>query len=95
MRYGNTTGACAAAAAKAALIALLDHPVDRVGVPSPVGVRFEILVKESKRFNENTGIAIVVKDAGDDIDATDKLEISALVRLTNDRTVAVGKFIKQ
>ncbi len=89
LRYGNTTGACAAAAAKAALIALLGHPVDRVGVPSPVGVRFEILVKESKRLDENTGKAIVVKDAGDDIDATDKLEISALVRLTDDGKVTI------
>ena len=89
LRYGNTTGACAAAAAKAALMALLDHPVDRVGVPSPIGVRFEILVKESKRLNENTGVAIVVKDAGDDIDATDKLEISATVKLTDDGKVTI------
>jgi cobalt-precorrin-5B (C1)-methyltransferase len=70
-------------------MALLDHPVDRVGVPSPIGVRFEILVKESKRLNENTGVAIVVKDAGDDIDATDKLEISATVKLTDDGKVTI------
>jgi cobalt-precorrin-5B (C1)-methyltransferase len=89
LRYGNTTGACAAAAAKAALIALLDHSVDRVGVPSPVGVRFEILVKESSRLSDNTGVAIVVKDAGDDIDATDKLEISATVKLTDDGKVTI------
>jgi cobalt-precorrin-5B (C1)-methyltransferase len=89
LRYGNTTGACAAAAAKAALIALLDHPVDRVGIPSPVGVRFEILVKESRRLSEDTGVAIVVKDAGDDIDATDKLAISATVKLTDDGKVTI------
>jgi len=70
-------------------MALLDHPVDRVGVPSPIGVRFEILVKDSKRLNENTGVAIVVKDAGDDIDATDKLEISATVKLTDDGKVTI------
>jgi cobalt-precorrin-5B (C1)-methyltransferase len=96
LRYGNTTGACAAAAAKAALIALLDHPVDRVVVPSPIGVRFEILVKESKRLSENTGVATVVKDAGDDIDATDKLEISATVNLTDEDgkiTIRSGKGI--
>jgi cobalt-precorrin-5B (C1)-methyltransferase len=89
LRYGNTTGACAAAAAKAALLALLDHPVDRVGVPSPVGIRFEILVKESRRLNENTGEATVVKDAGDDIDATDKLAITAIVKLTDDGKVSI------
>src|SRR5512139_1128490 len=45
LRYGNTTDACAAAAAKGALLALTGTPVNRVGVPSPYGVRFEILVK--------------------------------------------------
>jgi cobalt-precorrin-5B (C1)-methyltransferase len=89
LRYGNTTGACAAAAAKAALIALLDNPVDRVGVPSPFGVRFEILVKEAKKLSDDTGVATVVKDAGDDIDATDKLEISATVKLTDDGKVTI------
>ena len=89
MRYGNTTGACAAAAAKAALIALLDHPVNRVGVPSPIGVRFEILVKEAKKLNNDVAVATVVKDAGDDIDATDKLEISATVKLTDDGKVTI------
>lgn len=89
MRYGNTTGACAAAAAKAALLALTNVPVDRVGVPSPYGIRFEILVRESKKIGDDTGTATVVKDAGDDIDATDKLEISATVKLTDDGKVTI------
>ncbi len=88
LRYGTTTGACAAAAAKAATLALTDHPVDRVGVPSPYGIRFEILVKEAKK-SDDVGIATVVKDAGDDIDATDKLEITATVRLTEDGKVKI------
>lgn len=89
MRYGNTTGACAAAAAKAALITLLSHPVDRVGVPSPFGIRFEILVRETKKLNDDTAIATVVKDAGDDIDATDKLKISATVKLNDSRKIMI------
>jgi cobalt-precorrin-5B (C1)-methyltransferase len=89
LRYGNTTGACAAAAAKAALIAVVKEPVDRVGVPSPFGIRFEILVKEAKKLTDDTGVATVVKDAGDDIDATDKLEISATVKLTDDGKVTI------
>jgi cobalt-precorrin-5B (C1)-methyltransferase len=88
LRYGNTTGACAAAAAKAALLALTGHPVDRVGVPSPYGIRFEILVKEAKKTGDE-GVATVVKDAGDDIDATDKLEITATVKLTDDGKVKI------
>jgi cobalt-precorrin-5B (C1)-methyltransferase len=89
LRYGNTTGACAAAAAKAALIALIDRPVNRVGVPSPIGVRFEILVKSARKLSEDTAVATVVKDAGDDIDATDKLEITATVKLTADGKVTI------
>jgi cobalt-precorrin-5B (C1)-methyltransferase len=89
LRYGNTTGACAAAAAKAAVIALLGEPVDRVGVPSPIGVRFEIFVKQSKKLSNDTAVATVVKDAGDDIDATDKLEISATAKLTDDGKVTI------
>ena len=89
MRYGNTTGACAAAAAKAALTALLKEPVDRVGIPSPYGIRFEILVKEAKKIDDNRGTATVVKDSGDDIDATDKLEINATVKLTDDGKVTI------
>jgi cobalt-precorrin-5B (C1)-methyltransferase len=88
LRYGNTTGACAAAAAKAALLALTGHPTDRVGIPSPYGVRFEILVKETKKTGDS-GVATVVKDAGDDIDATDKLEISATIKLTDDGKVTI------
>ena len=89
MKYGTTTGACAAAAAKAAVLALLDKPVDRVGIPSPIGVRFEIFVKESRKLSDDTGTAMVVKDSGDDIDVTDKLAISATVKLTDDAKVTI------
>ena len=89
LRYGITTGTCAAAAAKAALITLLSNPVDRVGVPSPIGIRFEILVKECRKLSDDTAIAHVIKDSGDDIDVTNKLEISATVRLTNDGKIMI------
>ena len=89
LRYGITTGACAAAAAKAALITLLNNPVDRVGIPSPIGIRFEILVKECKKLSDDTAIAYVIKDSGDDIDVTNKLEISATVRLTDDGKITI------
>jgi cobalt-precorrin-5B (C1)-methyltransferase len=83
LRYGNTTGACATAAAKAALITLLDKPVDRVGIPSPLGIRFEILIEECKRLSDDTAIATVIKDAGEDADVTNKMEITATVKLTS------------
>jgi cobalt-precorrin-5B (C1)-methyltransferase len=89
LKYGITTGATAAAAAKAAVMALVSNPVDRVVIPTPVGIRFEIPVKESKKLSEDAAVATVVKDAGDDIDATDKIEISAAVKLTDDGEVTV------
>ncbi|MEM4733729.1 MAG: cobalt-precorrin-5B (C(1))-methyltransferase CbiD [Candidatus Bathyarchaeia archaeon] len=88
LKYGLSTGACAAAAAKAAVIALVSNPVDKVVIPTPIGIRFEIPVKESKRLGD-AAVAAVVKDAGDDIDVTDNLEISATVRLTDDGKIAV------
>ncbi|MCW4044385.1 MAG: cobalt-precorrin-5B (C(1))-methyltransferase CbiD [Candidatus Bathyarchaeota archaeon] len=89
LKYGITTGACAAAAAKAAVTALVNNPVDRVVIPTPIGIRFEIPVKESKRLSDDAAVAVVVKDAGDDIDATDKIEISATVKLTGDSEVTI------
>ena len=89
LKYGNTTGAYAAAAAKAALITLLSNPVDRVGIPSPLGIRFEILIKECKKLSVDTAIAYAIKNAGDDIDVTDKMEISATVKLTDDGKIKI------
>ncbi|MEM3437573.1 MAG: cobalt-precorrin-5B (C(1))-methyltransferase CbiD [Nitrososphaerales archaeon] len=89
LRYGITTGACAAAAAKAALITLLNNPVDRVGIPSPIGIRFEILVKESMKLSKDTAMACVIKDSGDDIDVTNKMEICATIRLTDDGKIVI------
>ena len=83
LKYGNTTGAYATAAAKAAVITLLDKPVDHVGIPSPLGIRFEILIKECKKLSNDTAIAYTRKNAGEDIDATDKIEIIAKVKLTD------------
>jgi len=89
LKYGNTTGAYAAAAAKAALITLLDKPVDRIGIPSPLGIRFEILIKECKKLSDDTAIAYAIKNAGEDIDVTDKMEISATVKLTDDGKIRI------
>ena len=76
LRSGSTTGACAAAAAKAAVLGLLGlpHP-GRVAIPFPDGSRHSF---ELCRFS--TGLATVVKDAGDDPDVTNGAEIGAEVR---------------
>ena len=84
LKYGLTTGATAAAAAKAATIAALNEPVDCVVIPTPIGLRFEVPVKYSRKLAEGTAEAVAIKNAGQDIDATDKMEIVATVKIIND-----------
>ncbi len=82
LKYGISTGACAAAAAKAALLTLLEGPVKYVGIPTPIGLRLEVPIKECKKIDAERAMACVVKDAGDDfMDVTDGIEICAVVRL--------------
>jgi cobalt-precorrin-5B (C1)-methyltransferase len=89
LKYGITTGATAAAAAKAATIAALKDPVDRVVIPTPIGLRFEIPVKSSQKLGADTAQAVAVKDAGQDIDATDKMDITATVKITDDGKITI------
>ncbi len=66
LRRGWTTGACATAATKAALTALLtgDFP-DPVEIALPKGERPAFPLARTE-LNETTAFAAIVKDAGDD-----------------------------
>jgi len=78
LRQGFTTGSAAAAAAKAALGYLLNgRALLSVEIPLPTGGRLQIPV-ESVRPEEKGARAVVVKDAGDDPDATNRARISCL-----------------
>jgi cobalt-precorrin-5B (C1)-methyltransferase len=88
LKYGITTGACAAAAAKAAVLTLTGACVDRVVIPTPIGIRFEIPVKSCQKTGDSA-TATVVKDAGEDIDATNGIDITATVKLTDDANITV------
>ncbi len=89
LKYGITTGATAAAAAKAAAIAVLKEPVDRVVIPTPIGLRFELPVKSSRKLSADSAEAIIIKDAGQDIDVTDKMVIVATVKLTDNGKISI------
>ncbi len=89
LKYGITTGATAAAAAKAAVIAALKEPVDRVVIPTPIGLRFEVPIKSSRKLAKDAAEAVTVKDAGQDIDVTDKMEITATIKLTDDGKITI------
>lgn len=84
LRHGYTTGACAAAAAKGALISLITGvPPSRVEITLPIG---QTAVFAVARGNVSAGSAEcgVVKDAGDDPDVTHGAEIVATVSWTEE-----------
>ena len=81
LRRGWTTGTCAAAAAKAAFVALVtgDFP-DPVEVTLPRGERPSFALAMTRK-SEDAATAGVIKDAGDDPDVTHGALICATVRL--------------
>ena len=83
LRCGYTTGTCAAAATKASLRALLSKRIDPIETMDvPKGVTIDVPIK-STVVDGDTATSIVVKDGGDDIDATHGMEIVSTVTLTD------------
>jgi len=83
LRSGITTGTCAAVAAKAATMALLgNRDVSHVEVNLPDGSRVNLPVLYARKTGDN-GEAAVKKDAGDDPDITDGVDIVARVSWTD------------
>lgn len=81
LRYGYTTGSCAAAAAKAAAMMLfLNREVRVVDLLTPKGIMLHLAVEKIHR-EEGCVSCAVKKDGGDDPDATHGLYIYAKVSL--------------
>lgn len=83
-RTGFTTGACSAAAARAATIGLVTGQVPEVVeclLPNGNLVTFAV---QDGRCDNAGAHAMVIKDAGDDPDCTDKAHLTADVRLRRD-----------
>ena len=83
LRCGYTTGTCAAAATKASLRALLSGKIsefERMAVPK--GVTIDVPIK-TVFLDKKYASSVVVKDGGDDIDATHGMEIVSTVALTD------------
>lgn len=77
LRKGYTTGACAAAASKAAAIAFLAKKKARdVQITLPIGKTITLPVHKCK-IEKDRAIASIIKDAGDDPDVTNGAEIVA------------------
>lgn len=83
LRSGFTTGACSAAAAKAATMALLtQQAVVQVEITLPIG-RKQAFDVERCEFNPSEATCAVVKDAGDDPDCTHGAHLTATVHWTD------------
>ena len=81
LRYGYTTGTCAAAAAKAATLLLLTgRAPETVNIMTPKGIGLTLPVKEASR-REGAARCAVRKFSGDDPDVTDGALIAAEVSL--------------
>jgi cobalt-precorrin-5B (C1)-methyltransferase len=91
MRSGITTGTCAAAATKAALLVWVGKPPATVDVLSPQGHVIQVKVAASERLNDG-GKASIIKDAGDDPDVTHGTIVSAevVINKTNEIILQAG-----
>jgi cobalt-precorrin-5B (C1)-methyltransferase len=90
LRKGWTTGSCAAAAAKAACLALASgRPPGEVEVPMPTGARRAAFPVESCRLLDGAAVAVVVKDAGDDPDVTHGARLTARASWTESPGLAL------
>lgn len=89
LRCGYTTGSCATAAAKASVIMLETGKVlDYVEIDTPAGIRLRLEVN-NPIINEKFASSSIIKDAGDDPDNTDGIEIYAKVSSRNDGRIII------
>ncbi|MGI9064730.1 MAG: cobalt-precorrin-5B (C(1))-methyltransferase [Pseudonocardiaceae bacterium] len=89
LRTGFTTGACSAAAAKAAVLALGSGTLpSEVDIPFPSGDR-HVFAVHSVRCGDGCATAVVVKDAGDDPDVTHGAHLTVEVAWRSDGAVVL------
>jgi cobalt-precorrin-5B (C1)-methyltransferase len=89
LRCGYTTGSCATGAAKAAALMLLSkEKLDYIKIDTPSGIELNLKV-ESPHIDEEYASCCIVKDAGDDPDVTDGMEIYARVSKREDSEIVI------
>ena len=91
MRYGFTTGSCAAAASKAAAYMLLTGKIkNQITIETPKGIPYTAQIKDIKRSETEVSCA-VEKDGGDDPDVTTGALIYSSVRYRSTRVDIADK----
>ncbi len=92
LKRGMTTGTCATAAVKAALLQLLCNEMcAEVRVTLPDGIHFVTVPIAVVESDDNSVYASVVKDGGDDPDQTHRATITARVRRNNSGVIRFCK----
>lgn len=90
MKYGYTTGTCAAGATKACVQMLLkDKKIRNVKIHTPKGWTVKLKIEDIE-INDNFVKCSVIKDAGDDPDITDKIKIFSKVSFNNKNQILGG-----
>ncbi len=94
LKTGFSTGTAATTAAKAALIALLTgHNKSEIEISLPTGGELTVPVEDVRIISDHEAEATVIKDGGDDPDATHRAAISAKVTLPenqdNEETIII------
>ena len=105
LRFGYTTGSCAAGAARGAVQLLLgEDEISEVELMTPKGILLHLEIMDRKR-SENAASCAVRKDAGDDPDTTNGILVYAKVekflirsdmedRIVIDGGIGVGRVTK-
>ncbi len=89
LRFGYTTGSCAAGAAKgAAWMLLRQTPLLQVELLTPKGIRLYLRLEDIS-IKKDRASCCVTKDGGDDPDTTNGLKIYALVEKTPQKGISI------
>lgn len=81
LKSGYTTGSCAAAGAKAALELILGTTQKNVKIDTLNGEELNIPIYKSKKIGNNSATVVILKDAGDDPDVTNGIEICTRIKI--------------
>lgn len=89
MRFGYTTGSCAAAACKGAAEMLLSgQKLETVTLMTPKGILLTLELKDIQIESDKV-VCAIQKDAGDDPDTTNGIMVYASVQKTNESGIVV------
>lgn len=90
LRCGYTTGSCATAASKAATFMLFnDTDLEEIEIDTPKGIKLSIKINSIERGEDYVKVS-VLKDGGDDIDATDGIEIFSKAEKSKEKYSLTG-----